>query len=358
MNIINNSRRNFIKTAGTLAIGSTLPISLVELAFAESSQNFTFAYISDAHIQHIKDNRFVRNWDRGLIRAVAETNLLLPKPDFVMFGGDLAQLGSKAELDHGAQILSALHSDAHYVMGEHDYYLDLGAYWEKLFGPQYYSFDHKGVHFVVLNSIKTYDDWTFKRWPTAEQRMLEMAGLDNPNGSPFMVGDEQRLWLKNDLAKIDKNTPVVVFSHSPLQKIYKGWNFWTEDADQVQALLKPFKKVSVIYGHVHQIQYNQIGNISFNSVMATAWPWPYPQSYAQAEQYLPKLTVPMNRADPFFERDATGWQFINLANGNADLNFTLYNNTSRIVRYNEKQKRPEDAVYQNERARIVPQTHY
>jgi len=358
MNSINNSRRNFIKTAGTLAIDSTLPISLVELAFAESSQNFTFAYISDAHIQHIKDNRFVRNWDRGLIRAVAEANLLVPKPDFVMFGGDLAQLGSKPELDHGAQILSALHGNVHYVMGEHDYYLDLGKYWEKLFGPQYYSFDHKGVHFVVLNSIKTYDDWTFKRWPTTEQRMLEMAGLDNPNGSPFMVGDEQRLWLKNDLAKVTKDTPVVVFSHSPLQKIYKGWNFWTEDAEQVQALLKPFNKVSVIYGHVHQIQYNQIGNISFNSVMATAWPWPYPQSYAQAEQYLPKLTVPMNRADPFFERDATGWQFINMANGNADLNFTLYDNTSRIVRHNRKQKRPEDAVYQDEKARIVPQTHY
>ncbi len=358
MNTINNSRRNFIKTAGALAIGSTLPLSLVELAFADSSQNFTFAYISDAHIQHIKDNRFVRNWDRGLIRAVAETNLLIPKPDFVMFGGDLAQLGSKPELDHGGEILSALHGEVRHVMGEHDYYLDLGEYWEKLFGPQYYSFDHKGVHFVALNSIKTYDDWTFKRWPTAEQRMREMAGLDNPNGSPFMVGDEQRLWLKNDLAKITKDTPVVVFSHSPLQKIYKGWNFWTEDAEQIQALLKPFKKVSVIYGHVHQIQYNQIGNISFNSVMATAWPWPYPQSYAQAEQHLPKLTVPMNRADPFFERDATGWQFINMANGTVDLNFTLYDNSSRVVRYNGKQKRPEDALYQDEKARIVPQTHY
>ncbi len=358
MSTINNSRRNFIKTAGTLAIGTTLPISLVELAFAESSQNFTFAYISDAHIQHIKDNRFVRNWDRGLIRAVAETNLLTPKPDFVMFGGDLAQLGSKPELDHGAEILSALHGNVHYVMGEHDYYLDLGEYWGKLFGPQYYSFDHKGVHFVVLNSIKTYDDWTFKRWPTAEQRMLEMADLDNPNGSPFMVGEEQRVWLKDDLDKIDKDTPVVVFSHSPLQKIYKGWNFWTEDADQVQALLQPFNKVSVIYGHVHQIQYNQIGNISFNSVMATAWPWPYPQAYAQAEQYLPKLTVPMNRADPFFDRDATGWQFINLANGNLDLDYTLYNNTSRIVRYNTDKKRPEDVAYQDEKARIVPQTHY
>ena len=358
MNTMNRSRRSFIKNTGLLALGSSLPLSLVELAFAESSQNFTFAYISDAHIQQINGARFVRNWDRGLIRAVAEVNLLTPKPDFVMFGGDLAQLGSQPELNHGAEILSALSHKVHHVMGEHDYYLDLGEYWEKLFGPQFYSFDHKGVHFIVLNSIRTYDEWTYHRWPTNEQRMREMAGLDNPNGSPFMVGDEQRKWLKSDLAKVAKSTPIVVFSHSPLQKIYKGWNFWTEDAEQIQALLKPFSKVSVIYGHVHQIQYNQIGNISFNSVMATAWPWPYPATYAQAEQYLPKLTVPMNRADPFFERDATGWQFINVANGHVHLNFNLYNNTERAVRFNAKTKRPEDSVYQADNNRIPPQSHY
>jgi len=355
---INRSRRHFLQTSGALALGSTLPISLVELAFADAQQNFTFAYISDAHIQQIKGNRFVRNWDRGLIRAVAETNLLNPKPDFVMFGGDLAQLGSAPELDHGAEILSALKYKTRYVMGEHDYYLDLGAYWEKLFGPQYHSFDHKGVHFIVLNSIRTYDDWTYHRWPTAEQRMLEMAGLDNPNSSPFMVGEEQRQWLKKDLAKIPKTTPIVVFSHSPLQKIYKGWNFWTEDAEQIQALLKPFNKVSVIYGHVHQIQYNQIGNISFHSVMATAWPWPYPSTYAQADQYLPKLTVPMNRSDPFFERDATGWQFINVASGHVDLNYLLPENTDRSVGFDKAAKKPVDAEYQSEGARIPPQSHF
>jgi 3',5'-cyclic AMP phosphodiesterase CpdA len=352
------SRRDFLKGAGALATASVLPVQMVELAFADPAQNFTFAYISDAHIQHIKGNKFVRNWDRGLIRAVAETNLLDPKPDFVFFGGDLAQLGNKPELDHGAEIMSALKYKTYYVMGEHDYYLDLGAYWSRLFGKHYYSFDHKGVHFVVLNSILTYDDWTFRRWPTAEQRMLEMAGLDNPNGSPFMVGDAQREWLKQDLAKVSKDTPLVVLSHSPLQRIYKGWNFWTEDAEQVQALLKPFKKVTVIYGHVHQIQYNQIGNISFHAVMATAWPWPYPSTYAQAEQYLPKLTVPMNRADPFFERDATGWQFINMATGNVDMHYNLYNNATRTVAFNTRTGQPEDRGHQAADKRIPPQSHY
>jgi hypothetical protein len=104
-------------------------------------------------------------------------------------------------------------------MGEHDYYLDLGEYWSKLFGPQHYSWEHKGVHFITLNSILTFDDWTHNRWPSDEQRMLEMAGLDNPNGSPFMVGDAQRKWLKDDLKKVKKDTPIVLFSHSPIQKI-------------------------------------------------------------------------------------------------------------------------------------------
>jgi 3',5'-cyclic AMP phosphodiesterase CpdA len=358
MTISRFNRRDFMKGAGAVAAASTLPVSMVELAFADSSNNFTFAYISDAHIQHIKGTDFVRNWDRGLIRAVAETNLLQPKPDFVMFGGDLAQLGTKAELDHGAEMLAKLDYETHCILGEHDYYLDLGEYWSKLFGPHYYSWDHKGVHFVALNSILTYDEWTHERWPTAEQRMLEMAGLDNPNGSPFMVGETQLAWLRDDLSKVSKDTPVVVFSHSPIQKIYKGWNFWTEEAEDIQALLRPFADATVIYGHVHQIQYNQIDNISFHAVMATAWPWPYPESYVQVETHLPKLTVPMNRADPFFERDATGWQLIDLASGRVAMNYNLYNNTNRTVAYNPKTGQPEDTAYQSADSRIIPQVHY
>jgi len=188
--------------------------------------------------------------------------------------------------------------------------------------------------------------------------MLEMAGLDNPNGSPFMVGETQREWLSKDLEGVSKDTPVVLFSHSPIQKIYKGWNFWTEDAEQVQALLAPFDNTTVVYGHVHQIQYNQIGNTSFHAVMATAWPWPYPQSYAQAESHLPKLTVPMNRADPFFERDATGWQLIDLDTGRVAMNYNLYSNQDRTVAYDPKTGRPEDSRFQDPGNRIEPQIHY
>lgn len=349
-------RRQFFQNAGALLAGGVLPISLIEVAFGKNQpENFTFAYISDSHIQHIKGTEFVRNFDRGLIRSVAECNMMDPKPDFVIYGGDLAQLGTKAEIDHGLEIMSACKHDVHYVLGEHDYYLDLGEYWGSQLGSHWYSFDHKGVHFIVLNSILVDSAW-INKWSSGAERMNVMAGLDNPQGSPFMVGAEQRAWLAQDLAKVDKNTPIVVFSHSPLQKIYKGWNFWTEDAEQIQALLKPFNKVNVFYGHVHQIQYNQIDNISFYSVMATAWPWPYPSTYSQAASHLPKMTVEMNRADPFFERDATGWQFIDVWTGNSSVHYQLPRNNVRTVAFNTENQRPEDTQYQDQR--IPPQTHY
>jgi 3',5'-cyclic AMP phosphodiesterase CpdA len=353
------NRRNFLKTGLGAAAAGALPMSLIELAWgAKDEERFTFAYISDSHITHIKGNKFVRNWDRGLIRAVAECNLLDPRPDFVIYGGDIAQLGKPEEIDHGLELMSGLRDKVYYVMGEHDYYVDLGDYWRKQLGPDWYSFDHKGVHFIVLNSILTYPEWMHRKWENGMARMKEMARLDNPNGSPFMVGEEQRKWLAKDLAKLSPDTPIVVCSHSPLQKIYKGWNFWTEDAEEIHKLLAPFRKVTVIYGHVHQIQYNQIGNISFYAVMATAWPWPYPHSYALAESHLPKLTVPMNRADPFFERDATGWQFIDVHTGRVDLHYYLPNNTNRSVVYDEKLGHPVDTRYQPVSARIPPQNHY
>ena len=78
-------------------VAGALPMSLVKVAFGAGSgkEDFTFAHISDSHITHMKNNEFVRNWDRGLIRSIAEVNLMTPQPDFVIYGGDLAQLGKK-----------------------------------------------------------------------------------------------------------------------------------------------------------------------------------------------------------------------------------------------------------------------
>ena len=232
-------RRAFLKVslgaaAAVAAKGLFHPHSFmpIDVAYAATPERegFRIAYISDSHLyDRTVNDRFVRQ----LLRAVDDVNHLDPQPDFVLFGGDLAQLGRPGELDLGSQILKNLKPPVHMMVGEHDWYFDMGEKWRALFGEPTYSFDHKGVHFVVLNSV------------------------------------------------IEKD-------------------FWTDDAEQVQAILKPFNHVTVIHGHTHQLLTNRIGNIAFHGMLSTAWPWPY------APQGLPALTVQMNRPDPFDPNDGLG----------------------------------------------------
>ncbi|MGH8589813.1 MAG: metallophosphoesterase family protein [Gammaproteobacteria bacterium] len=302
----NLDRRSFLKlsaaaAAAALAHGvafnfhSFQPVRVAHAASGGTSE-FTFAYISDSHLyKRDLNDRFVRQ----LLRAVDDINHLMPQPDFVLYGGDLAQLGQPMELELGAQILKNLKAPVRMMVGEHDWFLDMGEKWRGLFGEPIYSFDHKGVHFVVLHSVMEDDFWT-ERGMTPAQRMQTVAGLDNGIQSRFKVGAEQRSWLENDLRSYSNDAPIIVFSHSPLYKYYRPWNFWTDDAEDVQAILARFSRVVVVHGHTHQLLTNRIGNIHFHGMLSTAWPWPY------APEGLPALTVQMNRADPFNPNDALG----------------------------------------------------
>ena len=331
-------RRKFLKMAASAAAvaaaGSFAPHSfqLVDVvdaagptpgpARSAAHQPFTFAYISDSHLyEKTLNERFVRH----LERAVADVNALDPQPDFALYGGDLAQLGQPGELKLGAEILKQVKAPLKMMVGEHDWFLDMGDLWKELFGAPQYSFDHKGVHFITLMSVNERDFWT-KAGLTPMQRMQIVAGLDDGRQSRFEVGEEGREWLKRDLAKVAKTTPVVVFSHSPLYKYYRNWNFWTDDAELVQALLRPFNSVTVVHGHTHQVLSNRIGNIHFHGMLSTAWPWPY------APSGLPKLTVPMNRSDPFNQTDGMGDGTIRVnQSGYADKEYNLWNRNPMTV---------------------------
>lgn len=301
----NLDRRSFLKVSAAAmgaAAGLAFPQSFTPVSVAlgaeetASKPDFRFAYISDSHL-YVKEvnDRFVS----GLLRAVDDVNGMDPQPDFVFYGGDLAQLGQPEEIELGAQILKNLKAPLKIMVGEHDWYFDMGEKWQELFGTPTYSFDHKGVHFVVLLSVVEADFWT-ARGMTPIQRMRTVAGLDNGVQSPFTVGEAQRNWLKEDLAKLPDDARVVIFSHSPLYKLYKPWNFWTDDADEVQAILQRFQRVVVIHGHTHQLLTNRIGNIHFHGLLSTAWPWPY------APEGMPELSIEMSRPDPFNPSDGCG----------------------------------------------------
>jgi 3',5'-cyclic AMP phosphodiesterase CpdA len=300
-------RRSFLKVSaaafgavaakGLLPPHSFLPISVAHAQTGGGKpESFRIAYISDSHLyDRTINDRFVN----ALMRAVDDVNGMDPQPDFVLYGGDLAQLGQPRELELGAQILKNLKAPVRMMVGEHDWFLDMGAKWRALFGEPYYLFEHKGVQFVVLNSIIEKDFWT-ARGLTPMQRMQTVAGLDNGVQSPFSVGDEQRKWLQDSLKGVPSNKPLIVFSHSPLYKLYKPWNFWTDDAEQVQAILRRFRSVVVVHGHTHQLLTNRIGNIHFHGMLSTAWPWPY------APEGMPQMTIEMGRPDPFNPNDGCG----------------------------------------------------
>ena len=330
----NLDRRSFLKvaaascaaaTAAGATFGSFQPLRFVgaqEENGAASTGGFKVAYISDSHLYvKEKNDRFAN----ALMRAVDDVNAMEEQPDFVFYGGDLAQLGRPEELQLGYDILKELKAPLKIMVGEHDWYYDMGEKWKSLFGEPQWSFDHKGVRFVCLMSVLEEDFWTERGMSPAE-RMSTVAGLDNRVQRPFQVGEASRKWLEETLADCPDDKPIVVFSHSPLYQLYKDWNFWTEDAEEVQAILSRFDKVTVIHGHTHQLLTNQIDNISFHGLLSTAWPWPY------APQGTPELTVPMNRSDPFNAMDGCGdGEFRVSAEGLVDKVYNIWNRKPILV---------------------------
>jgi hypothetical protein len=308
------ARRTFIHksllTAGVAAGAATygwLPlINTVDLAFGQTA--FKFAWLSDTHL-YPKDvnTRFV---DKA-VRAVKEITAMNPPADFLIFGGDLAQLGDPVELDLGADILKEVKIRKVFIPGEHDWYLDMGARWERLFGKSPWTFDHKGVRLVGLDTVsRAADFWTAKKM-TPKERMANMSVLDGTIGGAWAaVGRDQLQWLQQSLSSWPKDRPVVVFSHNPLYEYYPPWNFWVRDWREVNEVLKPYTNVTNIHGHVHQVLYNEIGTMRSIGMLATSWPWPY------APEGVPALTKCQLRVDPGDHFDGVGWGQLTMAAAN------------------------------------------
>jgi hypothetical protein len=268
---------------------------------------FTFAWISDTHLYPKTVNtRFVDK----TTRAAKEVQAMQPAADFLIFGGDIAQLGRAEELDLGNQILQEVTIKKHFIPGEHDWYFDMGEKWRALYGAPNWTFDHKGVRFIGLDTISRGPDyWSATKMSPAE-RMGHMATLDGTVAGAWAgVGEDQIAWMQKVLSDWKKDAPVVIFSHNPLYEYYPPWNFWVRDWRQVNEVLHPYTKVTNIHGHVHQVLYNEIGTMRSIGMLATAWPWPYPP------EGVPKLTVPMIRVDPGDTYDGVGWGKISGAAG-------------------------------------------
>jgi len=281
-----------------------------------AAATFRVAWISDNHLYPKEVNgRFVDK----TVRAVKEVGALNPPVDFLIHGGDLAQLGDPVELDLGAGILKELKVKRYHIPGEHDWYLDMGQKWTALFGQPNWTFDHKGVRFIGLDTVSRGPDyWTAKKM-SPKERMGHMATLDGSVAGAWAgVGRDQLEWLQKVLADWPKDKPVVVFSHNPLYEYYPPWNFWVRDWREVQEVLKPYSNVTNIHGHTHQVVYNEIGKMRSIGMLATSWPWPY------APEGVPALTKCMVRVDPGDFYDGVGWSRLTMSAARVDNEYMMW----------------------------------
>jgi Icc protein len=259
-------RRGFLECmawAGTGVVWSAAGGVLSSRAFGkpgragEAKGEFTFVQISDSHIGFNKP----ANPDVvGTLQATVDKINALPQaPDFIIHTGDLSHTAKPGAFDTMDQVLKgAKANQIFYVPGEHDSSADDGKQYLERYGKGtqgngWYSFDHKGVHFVGLVNV------------------VKMEGMGR-------LGNDQVAWLAADLKGRSSSTPIVVFAHIPLWMVYPEWGWGTNDSEQALTHLKRFGSVTVLNGHIHQVMQKVEGNVTFHTAMSTAFPQPAPGS--------------------------------------------------------------------------------
>jgi predicted MPP superfamily phosphohydrolase len=135
------------------------------------------------------------------------------KPDFVIITGDLVRDALRVPEKEATGLyelfskeIKKIKAPVWYVPGNHEIFgierhLSLVSqkhplYGRKMYhhylGPDYYSFNYGGIHFIGLNSVEFEDLWYYGR-----------------------VDSTQLEWLKKDVATVSPGTPIITFQHIP-----------------------------------------------------------------------------------------------------------------------------------------------
>lgn len=209
--------------------GNQFDFGLVS-APGKDGDHFTFIHLTDVHLD---DATLV-----SLNQAVEEFKKI--SPAFVVCTGDLVNAGDgrtvsedQAEQWFGAYrtSMSSLTMPVYNGPGNHDM-ANLSCEWaadaqqgcsknawRDSFGPGYYSFDWGWHHCIVLD-------------PAAVSAGSEV----------FEIGPPQLAWLKSDLGRRQKGSPLLVFCHGPSA----NW----QSQDEVLGLLKQYQ-TRIFSGHSH-----------------------------------------------------------------------------------------------------------
>jgi 3',5'-cyclic AMP phosphodiesterase CpdA len=268
-------RRRFL--ALTAAAGTTMVVgsSAVAQGVTAPSQDFDFIFFTDTHLQPELDAA------KGCDMAFQKMRSV--KAEFAIQGGDhifdalavpktrslrLFEMYDKTQQDLSVKVYHAI--------GNHDVFGVYPAsgmppsdplYGKKFYsdhiGKTYYSFDHKGVHFVVLDSI-------FITADRAYEGRIDAA---------------QVAWLKADLAAQGTGTPIVVVTHVPLVTAYenyadklpvppRAYQLSVANTREIYPLFEGRNVLGVLQGHTHvneRVEWQGVPYITGGAVSGNWW---------------------------------------------------------------------------------------
>ena len=192
------------------------------------AEDFTFVVWSDTHYGY-DDYLGYRNNAIGDINSIAGT--AFPPPfagvveplDLVVVAGDLTDHGLLSEWQSYVSGRASLNCPVYEVLGNHEYLAhEIQPIFVQEHGHRWYSFDHGGVHFVMLDST-------------------DLSYQDS------FISDEQLAWLASDLAAVGTTRPViVVLHHSPGEVV-------TSTPNSFVNTLNPYNVVVILHGHWHSV---------------------------------------------------------------------------------------------------------
>jgi len=235
--------------------------------------SFSIAFMTDIHLQP------ELNAPQGFIQAMDSINAF--SPDFVISGGDLimdalGQSYGRADSLYNLynEMVKRLKMPVYNTMGNHEIYglykeskadVNNPEYGEKMFeeriGKSYYSFEHKGWKFYIINSIEDTKRNSYIGW-------IDSTQLD---------------WIKQDLSKTDTKMPIVLTTHIPLltafMQKYHGSTIKNDsslvvaNSKELLDLFAGHNLKLVLQGHLHTVEDISIDGIHFITGGAVSGAW-------------------------------------------------------------------------------------
>ena len=288
-------RKDFLKLVGMSSTAVLLGKFGLEAALKNKNDqpDFFFVQVSDTH-WGFTGPKINPDSTGTLKKAIAAINSMEKKPDFIVFTGDLTHTTDdpkerRKRLAEVRDIIKGLKvKNIKFLAGEHDAALDNGKAYKEFFGKTYYTFVHKGIHFIAIDNVS------------------------DPTSS---IGEVQLKWLRGVLKKLNKKARIIVLTHRPLYDLYPQWDWWTRDGAKAIELLKPFKNVAVLYGHIHQEIHDTSSAIAHHAVKGMMFPLPAPGSVPK------KAPIPWDPEKPY---NGLGYRGIRVSMSTPELMLTEF----------------------------------